>query len=400
MNKHGWTYKRLEDVCDFSRGLTYKGKDEVDYSSNVVLRSNNVDLATYTLNLDELKYIAEDISIPEDKFVKKNSLLICMSNGSKQHLGKVAFIDRDYPYAFGGFMGLIKPIETEIFPKYVYYYCCSPKYKSFLLTIGNGANINNLRFSDIGKNQLPVPSMEEQVAIVAELDEINEAITDLQQQVTDLDNLTQSTFYDMFGDPITNPIGWEVKKLGELYKVTSSKRILQSEWQNKGVPFYKVADIVNLINEVPVVPLTYIRETTYEELKNQGQVPICADILITSRGTLGQCYIIKNDDRFYFQDGMITWLSQKAESPLPIYVKSLFSVNNFRNNLIQKANSSTVAYLSITQIAKIPIPIPPLALQQEFTAKVEEIESAKAEINAQIAEMQTLLASRMDYYFD
>lgn len=131
MNKHGLTYKRLEDVCDFTRGLTYKGKDEVDYSSNVVLRSNNVDLATYTLNLDDLKYIAEDISIPEDKFIKKNTLLICMSNGSKQHLGKVAFIDRDYPYAFGGFMGLIKPNETEIFPKYVYYYCCSPKYKSF-----------------------------------------------------------------------------------------------------------------------------------------------------------------------------------------------------------------------------------------------------------------------------
>ena len=110
----------IGSLASFSRGLTYSGSDEVDYSSNVVLRSNNIDLATNTLNFDELKYISDAINIPEDKKLQRNSIFMCMSNGSKQHLGKVAFIDRDYPYAFGGFMGLIKPKEDIIIPKLLY----------------------------------------------------------------------------------------------------------------------------------------------------------------------------------------------------------------------------------------------------------------------------------------
>ena len=142
--REGWTYKKLGEVATFKRGLTYSGKDEVSFSDNVVLRSNNIDLATNTLNLDELKYVSSNISIPEDKKLKANSIFMCMSNGSKQHLGKVAFIDQDMPYAFGGFMGLIIPLKEKIYPKYLYFYFCSPQFKDVLSSIGNGANINNI----------------------------------------------------------------------------------------------------------------------------------------------------------------------------------------------------------------------------------------------------------------
>lgn len=375
MNKHGWTYKKLEDVCDFSRGLTYKGKDEVDYSSNVVLRSNNVDLATYTLNFDDLKYIAEDITIPEDKFIKKNSLLICMSNGSKQHLGKVAFIDRDYPYAFGGFMGLIKPIETEIFPKYVYYYCCSPKYKSFLHTIGNGANINNLRFSDIGKNQLPVPPMEEQEAIVAELDEINEAISALQQQVADLDTLAQSTFYDMFGDPEKNPFGFLKYPLSELCLLKAGKAIKANQLSDKKenrYPCYGGNGVRGFID-------TYSHSGIYPIIGRQGA--LCGNINLAQ----GQ---------FYATEHAVVASPIKEMNAMWLYFALQFM------HLEKYAHGVAQPGLSVKDLNPLIMYYPPLVLQQDFAEKVEAIESAKAEINAQIAEMQTLLASRMDYYFD
>ncbi len=142
--RENWTYKKLGEVATFKRGLTYSGKDEVSFSENVVLRSNNIDLATNALNLDELKYISSDICIPEDKKLKADSIFMCMSNGSKQHLGKVAFIEHDMPYAFGGFMGLIIPQKEKIYPKYLYFYFCSPQFKDVLSSIGNGANINNI----------------------------------------------------------------------------------------------------------------------------------------------------------------------------------------------------------------------------------------------------------------
>ena len=156
--RKGWDYKKLGDVASFDRGLTYSGKDEVPTSNNVVLRSNNIDLATNSLNLDELKFISNDIIIPENKKLKANTIFMCMSNGSKQHLGKVAFIDRDYPYAFGGFMGLITPNLQTIYPKFLYFYLCSPSFKRFLLAIGNGANINNIKFSDIAHGFRRPPS--------------------------------------------------------------------------------------------------------------------------------------------------------------------------------------------------------------------------------------------------
>jgi type I restriction enzyme S subunit len=253
---------------------------------------------------------------------------------------------------------------------------------------------------DLLNMPLPVPSLSTQESIVSELDKINELISLKKEQLKDYDNLAQSIFYDMFGDPVANDKGWEVKKLGEVYKVTSSKRILQQDWQTKGIPFYKVADIVNLINNELVVPAVYIKESTYEELKHKGLVPKGNDILITSRGTIGMCYIVKSSDKFYFQDGMITWLLQKEGCILPQYLKSLFEVKSFLDTMLDKVNISTVAYLSIKQMSNATIPLPPLPLQQAFAKRIEAIEKQKQLISSEIKDLETLLASRMQYWFD
>ena len=215
-----------------------------------------------------------------------------------------------------------------------------------------------------------------------------------------MDNLAQSLFYEMFGDPISNEKGWDKNVLNEVAKVTSSKRILQSEWQEAGIPFYKVADIVNLINGECVTPLTFIKETTYNELKSNGLVPKANDVLITSRGTIGQCYIVKEHDSFYFQDGMITWLSNINSLISPTFLVALFANDVFSDSLKHSANSSTVAYISIKQLSNMKIPIPPLTLQQQFASKIEAIEHQKELIKQSIKEVETLFNSRMDYYFN
>ena len=88
--KADWKYVKLGEVCEIRRGLTYSKSDETSTSSKVVLRSNNVELETHQMNYEELKYIKEDFEIPIDKYIKDGELLMCMSNGSKVHLGKVA----------------------------------------------------------------------------------------------------------------------------------------------------------------------------------------------------------------------------------------------------------------------------------------------------------------------
>ena len=172
--KKVWPLVRLGDVCEFRRGLTYSKGDEAELSSNVVLRSNNVSLETGKLDFTELKYLKETFVIPADKKVVQNSLLMCMANGSKPHLGKVALIDKDYGYAFGGFMGLLVP--NDIDPKYLYLALTSAQFKSRIKSLQDGANINNLKFADIADFHFPLPPLTVQREIVARLEkELGEA---------------------------------------------------------------------------------------------------------------------------------------------------------------------------------------------------------------------------------
>jgi restriction endonuclease S subunit len=159
---------RLGDVCQFQRGLTYKKSDEVAQSDNIVLRSNNIDLEKGTLDLSELKYIREDFFVPADKKVMPGSILMCMANGSKSHLGKVALVQDDLGYAFGGFMGLLVPEGID--SSYLYFVLRSALFKECIRMLQDGANINNLKFADFCDFQIPLPSISVQRAIVAKLE--------------------------------------------------------------------------------------------------------------------------------------------------------------------------------------------------------------------------------------
>ena len=200
-SKEGWEYKTLGEVVSFSRGLTYKKSDEVDYSTKVVLRSTNINVDNNSLNIDELKYLNENIEFEEEKLIKKGSILICMSNGSKKHLGKVALIEHDYKYAFGGFMGLLTPV-IKINSKYLYYTLTTPKYKEYIKSLSEGANINNLKIKDIQKYIIPIFPLNEQNQIVSRLDKLSSKVRAIeekyQKMVDECDALKQAMLRDVF----------------------------------------------------------------------------------------------------------------------------------------------------------------------------------------------------------
>lgn len=387
----------IGSLASFSRGLTYSGSDEVDYSSNVVLRSNNIDLATNTLNFDELKYISDAINIPEDKKLQRNSIFMCMSNGSKQHLGKVAFIDRDYPYAFGGFMGLIKPKEDIIIPKLLYYYFCSSKFKGFLSSIGNGANINNIKFVDIAKDHISVPEKTTQQSIIEELDKINELIRLKKEQLKDYDNLAQSIFYEMFGDPVENEKGWEVKKLREVCECITDGDHMPPPKSDKGVPFVTIGNINKETRQIEFdktffVPKDYFDNIPYTKKPKQG------DILYTVTGSYGIPILISFDKEFCFQRHI--GLLRPNGLVNSIYLYMWASNKSVKGQADVVATGIAQKTVSLNSLRGFNITLPPLPLQQLFAKRIELIEQQKAEIQSTIADLETLLASRMQYWFD
>ena len=394
--RKGWEYKKLGEVTSFFRGLTYSGKDEVDYSNNVVLRSNNIDLSTNSLNFDELKFISDSITIPQDKKLRKNSIFMCMSNGSKQHLGKVAFIEKEYPYAFGGFMGLIVPNEDRLVPKFTYYYFCSQKFKAYLSAIGNGANINNIKYIDIAKDSIPLPSKSTQLAIVSELDKINELIRLKKEQLKDFDNLAQSLFYEMFGDPVENEKGWEVKTFGEIGSVERGAGISKKDFVKEGLPCIHYGQLHTILGPRTTKHFTSIPHNLLPKYKiaHTGDLVMA----ITSEDVEGSCKstvwlgdydIIVGSDAAIFhhkQDG--TFLSYYTMT------KAFF------NEKAKYAKGFKVTHISAKEIEKIPVYLPPLPLQRLFAQRIEQIEREKSEVQKSIQDLETLLASRMQYWFE
>ena len=392
--KEGWEIKKLGEVVSFQRGLTYSKDDEVESSGSCVLRSNNIDLETMTIVLDELKYIREDFFVSEDKKVRPNTILICMSNGSKQHLGKVAHIDTDYGYAFGGFMGLLNPNLKIVNSKYVYYSCLSPSYKYFLMGIGNGANITNLKFSDLSDFPIPVPPLPTQERIVSELDCINSIIEKKREQLKELDALAQSIFYDMFGDPIHNEKGWEVRKLGEIYNFIDYRGKTPNKIDS-GIPLITARNIRKGYIDYSIKE--YISEEEFSQRQSRG-VAQKGDLLFTTEAPMGFAAIA---DLEVFSTGqrLITFQAHCENVVNNRYALYQILSEQFQFELSKQATGATVKGIKGSKLECMTIPLPPLSLQQSFASKIEAIEKQKELIKRSIAEVETLLASRMQYYF-
>lgn len=395
--RDGWEIKKLGDIATFQRGLTYAKEDEVEFSNNCVLRSNNIDLETMSILLDELKYIREDFVVGEDKKVKRDSILICMSNGSKQHLGKVAFIDKDYDYAFGGFMGLIKP-NSGLSPKFLYYSCISSSYKHFLASVGNGANINNIKFSDLSQFALPVPPLAEQEHIVAELDLLSGIIEKQKQQLKEYDTLAQAIFYDMFGDPITNEKGLPIQQLGDF---ATSVNYGTSSPANEGGKFIYLR--MNNLTYDGYLDLNDVKTIDVPDKDLDKCVVRKGDILFNrtnSRDLVGKTALFDLDNEMVIA-GYIIRVRVDEEKMLPVYVVRYMNtpfMKSYYYNLCKGAVNQ--ANINSKELKAMPLPVPPLSLQQEFASKIEAIEKQKAILKQSIEEAETLFNIRMDYYFN
>ena len=247
--KEGWKIYTLGELCEMRRGLTYSKNDEADFSSNVVLRSNNVDLEYKKLDFTELKYLKEDFVIPEDRKVQEGSFLICMSNGSKKHLGKVALIDKNYGYAFGGFMGLLVPDNTIVRSKYLWTVLSSQRYADYIKSLSDGAGINNLKYKDIAAFEVPVPPLSEQEKIVSYLDAQFAKIDALKTNTASRLQAAKDLFQSALKEMLTPKEGWEDLYLVKEFDLRSGEYLPNKDQIGGKFPVYGGNGITGYHNE-------------------------------------------------------------------------------------------------------------------------------------------------------
>ena len=289
-------------------------------------------------------------------------------------------------------------VNNDICTREYLWYALSSKIDE-LNSKGTGSTFKAVNKSTLSETEIPLPPLDEQRHIAATLDKVTDLISKRRQQLDKLDELVKARFVEMFGDPESNDKNWPVLPMSKICSVGSSKRIYQSEQSSSGVPFWRISDLTNLITTGTVTSELYIPEERYKKLKSQGQVPAPGDILITSRGTLGQCYIVKVNDKFYFQDGMISWLSGYVDGVTPLYISYLFMMPGFRKQIDSMQAGSTVAYLSIAMIKKLKVMLPDIESQQQFASFVGKTEKAKTTISRSLEKLETLKKALMQEYF-
>ena len=381
--KQGWEIKKLGEVFDLQMGKT-PSRDNGDYWGG-----DNVWVAISDL---QDKYIGEskehitDKALTETKIKKVKAGTTIMS--FKLSVGRAAITTQEL-YTNEAIMAFNLNEGYDLIADYIYYYLKGYKWQGANKAV-MGLTLNK---AAISQNYIAVPPREEQERIVEELDCLSGIIEKKKQQLKELDALAQSIFYQMFGDPITNEKGWEVKKLGEvcdIYRGGSPRPIEQ--YLGGNIPWIKIGDAVFGTD----IYLTKTKEHIIEEGLKKTRFIHSGSLIFANCGvSLGFARIITFDGCIH--DGWLAFDNISNDINKIFLLKSLnFCTQYFRETAPDgtQPNLNTGIMKAFAQI------IPPLTLQQEFADKIEAIEKQKELIKQSIAETEELFNSRMQYYFN
>ena len=176
---------------------------------------------------------------------------------------------------------------------------------------------------------------------------------------------------------------WKEYKLDELVEITSSKRIMRSEYQENGIPFFRSKEIIELNSGNEITTELFISKERFLEIKNKFGIPSYGDILLTSVGTLGVPYFVNYKEEFYFKDGNLTWFRKFNNILRSKYLYYWFSSPVGRKALKEITIGSTQPALTITGLKSLTIHLPTLE-EQDYIIEILDYLSSKIQLNTQI----------------
>lgn len=392
--KHNWKYKIMGDVCTIKSGYT-PSSDELasdgDFPYFKVAEMNLPGNEKYLIHSHS--YLSGDIkTFPANSIVfPKNGAAV--STNKKRILQVDSVVDLNTAVMIA---------NQNISVNYLHYILINI---DFATLIKRGA-VPTLNITELKNTVIPVPPISVQQQIVAELDKINEVIADCRELLRKLDTLAKSLFYDYFGDPVTNPKGWHtlpLKKLSTLITNGTTPKGGQAVYVDSGITFFRSQNVWR--NRIIYDDIVYLDESTNAAMK--GSMLKHNDILITKTGrintensSLGRSALFTGEDDTANINGHV-YLVRLDGSIEPRFVLSILLTESYRD-LIRKVCVGAIdkRQLNLTHIQQFPIILPPLEIQKNYVKSIEAIEKQKATVEETIKKMQTLLDSRMDYWFN
>ena len=386
--KQGWEYKKLGEVCEVVSGSTPK-TNVPEYWGEGHYWVTPAELNDTIVYIDKTERQITDEALTKTKLRLLPVGTVLLS--SRAPIGKVA-ITKTEMYCNQGFKNCI--CSDSIYNKYLFYFLRLKK--EYLNSLGRGATFKEISKSIVESITIPLPPKSAQLAIVSELDKINELIRLKKEQLKDYDNLAQSIFYEMFGDPVENEKGWEEKKIGEIGSVERGAGISKKDFVEDGLPCIHYGQLHTILGARTKKHYTSIPY----DLLPKYKVAHTGDLVmaITSEDVEGSCKStawLGNYDVIVGSDAAI--LHHKQDGTFLSYYTM---TKAFYNEKAKYAKGFKVTHISTKEIEKISVFLPPLPLQHLFAQRIEQIERQKSAVQKSITDLETLLASRMQYWFE
>ena len=395
--KEGWEIKKFTDVLWFQEG---PGVRKHQYVSSGIKLLNVANLVEGKVDLSTSdRYISIEEAYGKYKhfLVDEGDLILASSGIQVEYIEKkLGFIKKEHlPLCMNTSTIRFKSLDTRCLDIVFFkYFLQSYNFKRQLFSLITGCAQLNFGPSHLKQMFLPIPPLEEQERIVGELDCLSGVIEKKKQQLKELDALAQSIFYEMFGNPVENDRGWEVKKLGEIGElargVSKHRPRNAPELLGGNIPLIQTGDISNA--DMYLKDYNY----TYSELGlSQSRLWPSGTLCITIAATIGKCSILTFDS--CFPDSVVGYIVNDNYTNNE-YVYYIFGC--LQKILEENAPAVAQKNINLKILNDLLIPLPPLSLQQQFAEKIEKIEKQKELVRKSIEEVEMLFNSRMEYYFN
>lgn len=184
---------------------------------------------------------------------------------------------------------------------------------------------------------------------------------------------------------------WPEVNLGEVFEVSSSKRVMQSDWKSSGVPFYRAREIVKLAKEGAVANELFISEELYRSYSEKHGAPQPGDLMISAVGTLGACYVVQPMDRFYYKDASVLRLTARQEI-CPRFFLHAFRTSDVLDQ-VNAGSGSTVGTYTIERANATRLLVPPVHDQRRIAAILDEADAIRAKRREALATLDSLTQS-------
>ena len=384
--------KKVSEMAKQIRGVSYKTEDlheNLDENSVTLLRANNI--FEGRINFDDVVYVDKS-RVAREQYLCKGDILVCASSGSKQLVGKAASFNFDTECTFGAFCKVVRPNQDVA--NYLSMYFQSNAYRRKISEVAIGANINNIRNEHIDALELPIGSNAENEEVVASFSLLQQIIDGRKQQLHKLDELIKARFIELFGDPMTDVSKWSASTIGEQFNVASGGTPATGEkayWENGTIPWIGS----NMCQD------TMLSENDGKFITEEGYAHSSTKwfhkgtVLVALVGaTIGKTALLRFDTTINQNIAAIDVTPNAAFLSEFVFYHMQMLYSKFMEIGSGKFKMANQGF-----IRQLPLICPPMELQKQFAAFVEQTDKSKVAVQKALGEAQLLFDSLMQKYF-